>query len=226
MRNLPASFFNILILFSLSIAPSAEKRKYIAVYNKEREQLDLKDLEDRINVIKKKISEIHDETELKKSLGKMKSLVNFSADGAILNEKRINMLRKLAGRFLIVTNTDLPEREVVFAYKEQWEIERSFRTIKSFIEIRPVYHRKSERIKAHVFVCVLSLLLSRIIEKKTELTISETVRILSQLKVTPVRLQSGIIMIRSESEQVLNLLNKMNIPYPEKITDGARTKMT
>ena len=203
-----------------------EKRKYIAVYNKEREQLDLNDLEDRINVIKKKISEIPDQSDLKKSLGKMKSLVHFSEDGSILNEKRINILKKLAGRFLIVTNTDLPEREVVSLYKEQWEIERSFRTIKSFIEIRPVYHRKSERIRAHVFVCVLSLLLSGIIEKKTDLTISETVRILSQLKVTPVRLQSGIIKIRSESEQVLNLLNKMEIPYPEKIIDGARKNRT
>ena len=41
----------------------------------------------------------------------------------ILRERRINILKKLAGRFLIVTNTDLPESEVVFAYKEQWEIE-------------------------------------------------------------------------------------------------------
>ncbi|MCL4412207.1 MAG: hypothetical protein M1526_02490 [Candidatus Thermoplasmatota archaeon] len=47
-----------------------------------------------------------------------------------------------------------------------------FRTIKSFLEIRPVYHRKSERIKAHVLVCVLSLLISRMIEKKTGMTIS------------------------------------------------------
>ena len=104
----------------------AEKRKYIAVYNKEREHLDLKDLEDRINVIKKKISEIPDQTDLKKSLGKMKSLVNFSADGAILNEKRINILRKLAGRFLIVTNTDLPESEVVSA-DPQWNYYSLFR---------------------------------------------------------------------------------------------------
>ena len=204
----------------------AEKRRYIAVYNKEREILDLNDLDDKINIIRRKISEIPDENDLKKSLGKLKSLVKFTKNGAVPNENRINILKKLAGRFLIVTNTDLPESEIVSAYKEQWQIERSFRTIKSFIEIRPVYHRKSERIRAHVFACVLSLLLSILIEKKTEITISETTRILSQLKVTPVRLQSGIIMIRSESEQVLNLLNKMNIPYPEKITDGARTKMT
>ena len=86
----------------------------------------------------------------RKGLGELKSLVKFTENGSILNEKRINILKKLAGRFLIVTNTDLPESEVVSAYKDQWQIERSFRTIKSFIEIRPVYHRKSERSKTRI----------------------------------------------------------------------------
>ncbi len=72
-------------------------------------------------------------------------------------------------------------------------------------------------------MCVLSLLLSRLIEKKTEITISEASRLLSYLKVTPVRLGSGTVMIRSESEMAGNLLSRMNIPYPEKIVDGART---
>ena len=49
------------------------------------EQLDLKDLDDRINVIKQRISEIHDETELKKSLGKLKSLAKFTENGITLN---------------------------------------------------------------------------------------------------------------------------------------------
>ncbi len=165
----------------------AEKRRYIAVYNRKREDLDLKDLNDRIDAVKNKISDIPDQKELKRSLGKLKSLVKLSADGAALNEKRIGILKKLAGRFLIVTNTDLPESEIVSAYKEQRQIERAFRTTKSFLEIRPVYHRKSERIRAHVFVCVLSLLLSRLIEKKTGITVSEANRILSYLKVTAVR---------------------------------------
>ncbi|EQD75656.1 transposase IS4 family protein, partial [mine drainage metagenome] len=194
--------------------------------NKKRGELDLKDLNDRIDIVKKRISEIPDQKELKKSLGKLRSLVKFTANGTSLNEKRIDILKKLAGRFLIVTNAELPEDEVVSAYKEQWQIERSFRTMKSFLEIRPVYHRKPERIKAHVFVCVLSLLLSRIIEKKTGTTISETSRVLSYLKITPVHLGAGIVMIRSESEQAEDLLSQMNIPYPEKIVDGARTKMT
>ncbi|EQD78580.1 transposase, IS4 family, partial [mine drainage metagenome] len=84
--------------------------------------------------------------------------MKFTENDTSLNEKRIDIFKKLAGRFLIVTNTDLPENEVVSAYKDQWQIERSFRTIKAFIEIRPVYHRKSDHIRAHVLVCVLSLL--------------------------------------------------------------------
>lgn len=163
---------------------------------------------------------------MKKWPDKLKSLLKFSKNGVGLNEKRIDMLKRLAGRFLIVTNTELTEREVVAYYKEQWEIERSFRTIKSFLDIIPINHRKSDRIRAHVFVCVLSLIISRLIEKKTEITISEATRILSYLKVTPVQLESGIVMIRSESEQVKNLLNKLNILYLEEIPGGAQTAKT
>ena len=154
----------------------------------------------------------------------MKSLARFTKDGAVLNEKRIGVLKSLAGRFMIVTNTGLPVREVVSSYREQWRIEGSFRTIKSFIEIRPVFHRKEKRIRAHIFVCVLSLLVSRLIEKRSKMTVSETSRLLSYLKVTPVRLKSGIVMIRSESELAEGVLKNMGIEYPEKVVDGAQTK--
>ena len=201
----------------------AGKRRYIAVYNKEREDLDLEDLNDKIDIVKKKISEIKDQKELKKSLGKMKSLVKFTKNGTVLNEKRIHILKKIAGRFLVVTNTDLPEDEVVSAYKEQWQIERSFRTIKSFLEIRPIYHRKSERIKAHVFVCVLSLLISRIIEKRltvSHLTVERTAEILWGIKAIPIKAPMNLIY-RSESEEAARILNEMGIKPPDRILVGA-----
>ena len=202
------------------------KRRHIVVYNSDREKLDLRDMEEKVNAVRKKIGEISDMGDLKKSLGKLKSFVKFTKTGVIVNEKRINTLKGLAGRFMIITNTDLPVREVVNAYKDQWRIERSFRTIKSFLEIRPVYHRKSGRIKAHVFVCVLSLLISRMIEKRSSLTISEASRQLSYLKVTPVRLGSGMVMMSSESDRASSLLKKMGIPYPEKTIKSAQTSLT
>ena len=200
----------------------AEKRRYIAVYNRKREELDLKDLNDKIDIVRKKISEIPDQKELKKSLGKLKSLVKFSADGAVLNEKRIGTLKRIAGRFLIVTNTDLPEGEIVTAYKEQWQIERSFRTIKSYLEIRPVYHRKSDRIRAHVFVCVLSLLLSRIMEKLTGRTIDSIRRSLNYLDVVPVMVEKRELYFSSESSEASDVLKSLGLPYP-RIRECAHT---
>ena len=88
----------------------SEKRRYIAVCNRKREELDLSDLSDKIDIVKKKISEIQDQKDLKKSLGKLKSLVKFTENNTALNEERINVLTKLAGRFLLVTNTDLQKR--------------------------------------------------------------------------------------------------------------------
>ncbi len=197
----------------------AEKRKYIAVYNKEREELDLKDLNNKIDIVKKKISEITDQKELKKSLGKLKSLVKFTVNGPMLNEKRTDILRRLAGRFLIVTNTDLKEDKVVSAYKEQWQIERSFRTVKSFLEIRPVYHRKSDRIKAHVFVCILALLFSRIIEKRLKGgdTMERISKTMDKIQIAPVVTPEGTIMVRTESDEAEMLLSKFGIPMPGRI---------
>ena len=83
----------------------AEKRRYIAVYNRKREELDLKDIDDKIDIVRKKISEIPDQKELKKSLGKLKSLVKFSADGALLNEKRIGILKRFPRQILRVDFT-------------------------------------------------------------------------------------------------------------------------
>ena len=154
---------------------------------------------------------IPDQKDLKKSLGKLKSIVKFSANGAALNEEKIDTLKRLAGRLFIVTNTDLPESEVVSAYKEQWQIKRSFRSIKSFIEIRPVYHGKEERVKAHVFVCVPSLLLLRLIEKRltvSHLSVKRMVEILRGIKAMPVKSFMRIVY-GSESHEAVKTLNEM-----------------
>jgi transposase len=198
-----------------------KRRRYIAVLNEERERLDLMDLEDRLTTIKRKMEENTERGELKKSLGELKSYVKFTDSGISLNGKRIEMMKKLAGRFLIMTNTELEKGEAVEAYKEQWRIERSFRTIKSFIEIRPVYHRKSERIRAHVFVAVLSLLVSRLIEKSLQdMTVERAAAILSGIKA--IRVKSPMRMTYcSGSTETSMLLDRMGIERPKRILTGA-----
>jgi len=180
------------------------------------------DLEEKIGAVRKKISEIHDPGDLEKSLGSRKSLVKFTKNAAVLNESRIEIMRRLAGRFLIVTSTDLPYGEIVSAYKEQWKIERAFRTIKSFLDIRPVYHRKSERIKAHVFVCVLSFLVSAIMEKSTGRSIESIRKDLNRLDVVPVTVENMKFYVSSDSPEASSILKSLKIPYP-RIHESAHT---
>ena len=67
---------------------------------------------------------------------------------------------------LKTNNTVLTDAEVVARYKELAKIERAFRDLKSLIDLRPIHHWKARRIAAHVFVCMLALLLDRLIARK------------------------------------------------------------
>ena len=197
----------------------AGKRRYIALYSGEPAEVDLNN---KIDMVSKKMFEITDQKELKRPLGKLKSLVKLQKTGTVLKEKRIETLRKFAGRFLIVVNTDLPENEVAAAYKGQWTIERSFRTMKSFIEIRPIYHWNPGRIKTHVFVCVLSLVLSRTMEKLTGSSIESVRRNLNCLDAVPVIVEKMKLYVSSESDEASKILKLMKLKYP-RIRESAQT---
>ena len=54
--------------------------------------------------------------------------------------------------------------DIALGYKQLLEVERGWRDMKQVIDLRPVYHRKEERIRAHVILCWLALLLIRIAE--------------------------------------------------------------
>ena len=76
------------------------------------------------------------------------------------DDARIAAEAALDGIYVIRTNvpaTDLGAPDVVAAYKTLSHVERAFRTMKSAdMEVRPIYHRKDERIRAHVLLCMLA----------------------------------------------------------------------
>ena len=75
--------------------------------------------------------------------------------------------KKIEGKYLIQTEErNLTAVEAVAEYKELSEVERGFRSLKDIIEMRPIYHQKSSRVQAHVFVAALAFLFERVLEKK------------------------------------------------------------
>ena len=75
--------------------------------------------------------------------------------------------KELEGKYVIQTEErDLSPVQAVEAYKDLSEVERSFREIKDLIEMRPIYHHRPKRVRAHIFVAALAFLLARALEKK------------------------------------------------------------
>ena len=75
--------------------------------------------------------------------------------------------KALEGKYVIQTEElDLSAVQAVEAYKELSEVERSFRQLKDLVEMRPIYHQRAKRVRAHIFVAALAFLLDRALEKK------------------------------------------------------------
>ncbi len=84
-------------------------------------------------------------------------------------EHPVNFPREQAceGKFVIQTEEqNLSPVEAVASYKQLNEVEHGFAHLKGLMEVRPVYHHKDDRVRAHVFVAALALLLDRALEKK------------------------------------------------------------
>lgn len=105
------------------------------------------------------------------------------------NEKGRGLEDKLDGKWVIRTiEKDLPFKDVVFKYKDLLEVEDGFRHLKDFIKVAPVNHWKYRRVKAHVFICVLALLVERLLdeklkEAKIDLSARKTLEKLKTIKV-------------------------------------------
>ena len=54
-----------------------------------------------------------------------------------------------------ITNTKIPDKQVIENYKNLWHIEKAFRMSKTDLRIRPIYHRLRHRIEAHICICLL-----------------------------------------------------------------------
>jgi hypothetical protein len=86
--------------------------------------------------------------------------------GQAVTRLKVAAEERLDGKYLLSSSDpDLTAEEIALGYKNLREAERSFRDLKTTLELRPVFHRLEHRIRAHVVVCWLALLLIRIAER-------------------------------------------------------------
>jgi DDE family transposase len=89
----------------------------------------------------------------------------------VIDRAKVRAEARLDGKFLLSTSDpDLSAEDVALGYKNLLEAERAFRDLKTTLELRPVFHRLERRIRAHVLLCWLALLLVRVAERQTSNT--------------------------------------------------------
>ena len=125
----------------------------------------------------------------------------------------------LDGKYLLRTSDPkLSAEDIALGYRQLLQVERGWRDMKQVIDLRPVYHRKEERIRAHVILCWLALLLARIAENATGDTWPELRRQLSRIAVGTFTGPAGTFRQRTKiSPAQASILEQLGIDPPPKI---------
>ena len=81
--------------------------------------------------------------------------------GFRIDADKVRAEEKYDGIWVLRTNTTLPMREVALRYKELWQVEQAFRTAKSLLDTRPIFHKCDQSIRGHVFCSFLALVMQK-----------------------------------------------------------------
>ncbi len=127
----------------------------------------------------------------------------------------------LDGKYLLrSSDPHLSAEDIALGYKQLLQVERGWRDIKQVIDLRPVYHRLEERIRAHVVLCWLALLLVRIVETTTGATWRSLTAELNRLQVITFTGPDGTFRQRTElTKPQRDIYAALQLDPPSKIIE-------
>lgn len=125
------------------------------------------------------------------------------------------------GKFLIETSDDtLSLEDVVFGYKQLYDVEHAFRSLKTTLKLRPNYHSRDDRIRCHIFLCFLSLLFVRVVENKTEKTWAAVRDEMNRIYFGEFNQNGSTIRLLTElTKEQRSILKKLDIKEPSTVVD-------
>jgi transposase len=183
-----------------------------------------KDRIDRENKIEKGKTMLDNKSALNKKPSAY-YLKNVGKSQYVLDEKRIEESAKYDGFLCMATNEEsLTPKEIISRYKDLWQIEQSFRTFKTYLETRPMFHWTDPRIRGHICLCYLSYCLFNSLQlhlNDANLNYSEDLiwRLLSKMQVSLIEQKSNKYYLRSNlDDKTLRLLEVLKIKPMNNIT--------
>jgi transposase len=140
-----------------------DARRYVVCGNEDQATKDRHDREAVVASLRDALS--HGDKSLVGNKGYRKYLRAGGKQFAV-DEDKIKEEARYDGKWVLTTNMDLPAREVALKYKQLWMVEEVFRSMKSLLDTRPIFHKCDETIRGHVFCSLLALLLRKKLEDR------------------------------------------------------------
>ncbi len=207
---------------------TAAMRRYIVVRNPESASRDKKIRDDIVVVVQQKLDEL---TQLSGEAHTKQACIlrSHSAYGRyirqdehgrlFLNTEKIASEELLDGKFLISTSDmTLSAEDVVAGYKQLSEVERVFRDMKNILDLRPVYHRLEERIRAHVLLCWLAMVVVRYAENESGLTWHKIIGMIDSIRLGRIGTKAGTFWYTTAlSNDSKTLFNALAVKEPPKL---------
>ena len=141
-------------------------RRYVVCLNEEQRRTDAADRAAIVEHLREQLQ--RGDKDLIGNKGYRKHLQSEKGEHFTLDEAKIKAEARYDGQWVLQTNLADEPPIIALAYKELWMVETMFRTMKSILETRPIYHKCDETIRGHVFCSFLALLLKRGLEQRLE----------------------------------------------------------
>ena len=138
----------------------------------------------------------------------------------LIDRRKVAAEERLDGKYLLSSSDpDLSAEDIALGYKNLREAERSFRDLKTTLALRPVFHRLEQRIRAHVVVCWLALLLIRLAERKTGQSWRRIATELSRLHLVTLQGAAGTVQQTTRlTDAQRAILAALEVEPPPRIT--------
>ena len=149
-----------------------------------------------------------------------------------LDEERLTDEALFDGKWVLITNDrNMSAKAAILYYKTLQQIERGFRDLKSLITVRPIFHWKEDRIKAHIFVCFLSLIMKwyicRILDKDSQEAGRRFIEEMINLKAISIDETMPLFVRTALTPEVQTQMKTLGMRIPGKILlDGRRKANT
>jgi len=178
-----------------------EGRRYVVCLNEEERRKDARDRACILAALRQQLR--RGDKSLIGNKG-YRRFLKIEGDGHFLiDEKQVALEECYDGLFVLRSDTDHDAETIARVYKMLWMVEDTFRTAKSIMETRPIFHKCDETIRGHVFCSFLALVLKRELEirmeqKGLEAEWAEVIRGLDNLQQVELLLQGSRFLLRSQ----------------------------